>query len=43
VAIKSDGDLAINPDPHVPLRENAEIVLIGSREGEKKFLRVFGP
>jgi len=43
VAIKADGQLMINPDPKVPLRENAEIVLIGSREGEKKFLRVFGP
>ena len=43
VAIKTDGDLAINPDPHLPIRENAEMVLIGTYEGERKFLRVFGP
>jgi Trk K+ transport system NAD-binding subunit len=39
VAIKVDGVMSINPDPQAPIRENAELVLIGSYEGEEKFLQ----
>lgn len=39
VAIKADGVMSINPDPQAPIQENAELVLIGSYEGEEKFLQ----
>ena len=38
VAVKADGEMSINPDPQVPIRKNAELVMIGSYEGEEKFL-----
>lgn len=38
VAIKMDDVMAVNPDPQAPLHENAELILIGDYEGEKKFL-----
>lgn len=37
-AIKMNGVLAINPDPQVPIQEDAELILIGTYEGEKSFL-----
>ncbi len=40
VAIKVDGVMSINPDPQAPIQENAELILIGTYEGEKKFLAV---
>ena len=30
--------MQINLDPLMPIRENAELVLIGTQEGERKFL-----
>jgi Trk K+ transport system NAD-binding subunit len=39
VAVKVNGVMSINPDPQVPIQENAELVLIGSYEGEEKFLQ----
>jgi len=39
VAIRMNGVMSINPDPEEPIRENAELVLIGSYEGEEKFLQ----
>jgi len=39
VAIKVNGVMAINPDPQAPIQENAELILIGTYEGEKKFLQ----
>jgi len=39
VAIKMDGVMTINPDPQIPIREEAELILIGTIEGEKKFLQ----
>lgn len=39
VAIKVDGVMSINPDPEAPIQGNAELVLIGSYEGEEKFLQ----
>jgi len=43
VAIKAEGAVTINPDPHLPLRRNAELILIGNYEGEKKFLMLNEP
>ena len=31
--------MAINTDPQMSIQENAEIILIGDYEGEKKFLQ----
>jgi K+/H+ antiporter YhaU regulatory subunit KhtT len=42
VALRVNGVLSINPDPNVAIGENAELILMGSLEGERKFLRVFG-
>jgi len=41
VAIRSDGVLSIDPDPHMPISENAELVVVGTYEGERKFLEIF--
>jgi Trk K+ transport system NAD-binding subunit len=38
VAMKMDGVMTINPDPQMPIREDAELILIGTYEGERKFL-----
>ena len=38
VAIISDGVMSINPDPMMVIEENAELILIGTYDGEKKFL-----
>jgi voltage-gated potassium channel len=38
VAIKVNGIMSVNPDPQAPIPENAELVMIGSYEGEEKFL-----
>jgi len=43
VAVKDDGVLSINPDPRMPIKPNAELVMIGTTEGERKFLKVFEP
>lgn len=34
--------LSINPDPALPLTANAELILIGTAEGERLFLQRFG-
>ena len=41
VAIRDDDVLSINPDPQTPIRKGAELILIGTDEGEKKFLKAF--
>jgi len=41
VAIRGDGALSINPDPAAPIGKGAELILIGTDEGEKKFLKAF--
>jgi len=33
-----DGAKTINPDPHMPIKENSELILIGSYEGERQFI-----
>ncbi len=42
IAIKSDGRLSINPDPQKPIQEKDEIILIGTHDSERKFMRKFG-
>ena len=37
IAISTEGKLNINPDPAIALRENDEMVLIGTAEAEKRF------
>jgi voltage-gated potassium channel len=39
VAIKVDDGMTINPDPHKPIVANAELMLIGTYEGEQKLLQ----
>lgn len=41
VAIKEDGVLSINPDPQMPIKPSTELILIGTEEGERKFLKHF--
>jgi len=41
VAIKSDGDLAVGPDPTLPLLEGDELILIGTTEAEKRFAETY--
>ena len=39
VAVKVNGVMAINPDPQAPIQEDAELILIGTYEGENKLLQ----
>jgi voltage-gated potassium channel len=41
-AIEQDGEMLVNPDPALELHADAELVIIGSHEGEKAFLQSFG-
>ena len=41
IAVSKDGVMDINPDPHAPLPAEAEIVLIGSVEAERRFLEIY--
>ena len=41
VAIKTDGVLSINPDPQMSLKENTELILIGTYDAESKVIRLF--
>ncbi|MBP7529635.1 MAG: TrkA family potassium uptake protein, partial [Syntrophorhabdaceae bacterium] len=41
VAIRSEGKLTINPDPFEIIREGSEMIVIGTYENERKFLRTF--
>ncbi len=41
VAIRSEGKLIINPDPLEIIREGSEMIVIGTFENERKFLRTF--
>jgi len=38
IAINTKGKLNINPDPTIPLRENDEMILIGTADAEKRFI-----
>ena len=41
IAVSTDGSMDINPDPHAPLPADAEIVLIGNVEAERRFLEIY--
>jgi Trk K+ transport system NAD-binding subunit len=41
VAIKDGGGMLLSPDPQKPIQEGAELILIGTDEGERKFLQAF--
>lgn len=41
VAIRTDGGLSINPDPAMPIAAGAELILIGTDDGERKFLQTY--
>ncbi len=42
VAVEHDGESLINPPPDMPLPRTAEIIIIGTTEGERKFLAKYG-
>ena len=42
VAVKDGDAMSISPDPGTPIRRGAELILIGTDEGERKYLQVFG-
>lgn len=41
VAVESRQGLEINPNPSLPLREQADILLIGTAESERRFLELY--
>ena len=41
IAISTQGKLNINPDPSFPLRENDEMILIGTADAEKRFIESY--
>lgn len=41
IALRSDGELFINPDPARPIKEGDELVLIGTDDAEKKFIQTY--
>ncbi|MCL2670107.1 MAG: NAD-binding protein, partial [Syntrophaceae bacterium] len=41
IAIRREGILAINPDPDERIKADAELILIGTAEGERKFINEF--
>ena len=41
IALKSTGKLIVGPDPLIPLREQEELILIGTTEAEQAFLERF--
>lgn len=41
IALKHDGKTITNPDPNMPLQSHNEIILVGTNEAEKKFIRKY--
>jgi len=41
IAVKQDEKTVINPDPDLPLQKNNEIILIGTRDAEKEFIKKY--
>jgi Trk K+ transport system NAD-binding subunit len=41
VALEINGEMTINPDPGIPLPADSDLVLIGTSESERKFLRQY--
>jgi Trk K+ transport system NAD-binding subunit len=42
IAVNDSSGLGINPDPNVELEKDAELILIGTVEAERAFLKKFG-
>ena len=42
VAIERDGRSSVNPPPELLLAPDAELILIGTTEGERTFIRQYG-
>jgi voltage-gated potassium channel len=42
VALRSNGELMINPEPSTILEHGAEIILIGTPEAEQRFMQLYG-
>lgn len=42
VALRSEGILTMNPAPDMRLQAGAELLLIGTTEGEQRFLKRYG-
>jgi Trk K+ transport system NAD-binding subunit len=42
VAVKDGDVMSISPDPGTPIPKDAELILIGTDEGERKYLQAFG-
>lgn len=40
IAIKQNGIVLANPDPHLPLQEHSELLIIGTYEAEYKFMQM---
>ena len=43
IATVKDGRMTVNPDPHQPLPEACEILLLGDRSTEERFAATYGP
>ena len=41
IALAVDSVMSINPDPTIPMQADADMVLIGSTEGEERFFEVY--
>jgi K+/H+ antiporter YhaU regulatory subunit KhtT len=41
VALREEDSLTVNPDPQTLIKEGAEMILIGTVEGERKFIQAF--
>ncbi len=41
VAIRDGDRMSINPDPQMPIQPGSELILIGTDEGERRFLKAF--
>jgi Trk K+ transport system NAD-binding subunit len=41
VALERDGKVTVNPAPNVPLPADGELILIGTTEGERRFVELF--
>ena len=41
IAVNNNHEMQLNPDPNEPLPKSAEILLIGSSKGEKRFLDMY--
>jgi Trk K+ transport system NAD-binding subunit len=42
IALCANGETQINPDPHLPLSANAELILIGTQEAARRFRQAYG-